>query len=460
LFDYYEHLDGSSISVSKYLDSYRDCKDFIKLSDNPISITTVPRRNVRTAGIKGILIFVFAFVAANGPTFTMAYEPTNTSEFHVQKGDVLSQFLWRRYGSPLYGKRGYLREVLRLNKGRVKSGGDNIFPGQVLILPDVPEQIVQRTNKPNHQDDEHDSDRAPAATPVPDIATPPSTAIPTPVPTPTPTPAPTPMATATPTPIPIPIPIPTPTPVPPPSPTPLPPPVATPVPVAQVLFPTPTPTAEQGYSKVGVTLSEDYFALKGTQISNNTHGTLVSGLSPGLVLSWQQVWNEDFVSKVFVGEQYIQFQGDSGTHLSNSTILNNTVGIGVGYHVASHLTLRLDSDIEQGLFYIAAPAGGLEIDQVPLVKVQPGFELSLVKIKPFEVLLLGGVSYWSSGTAGAYSISPGYGYNFGLRISQDLKNNGSFSCSLSFSERHQDTTYLQLIEQQLGGQCDYTWRMP
>jgi hypothetical protein len=402
---------------------------------------------VRTAGRIGILKFVLALVAAIDPTLTMAIEPTNTSEFHVQKGDVLSQFLWQRYGSPLYGKRGYLHEVLRLNKCCVMSSGDRIYPGQVLILPDVPEHIVQQTNKANHQDNRHDSDRAPAATP-------------TPAPESQPTLVPALLVTATPAPVALPTPTPTPAPVALPPPTPSPTPVARPVPVPQILVPTPTPTPDEGYSKVGVTFGEDYFALKGTQISNGTKGTLVSALSPALMLSWQQIWDENFFSKVFVGAQYIQFQGSLGTPLSNSTLLNNVVGLGFGYHVASHLTLLLDTDIEQALFYNAAPAGGLEIDQVPLVKVQPGFELALVKKKPFEISLLGGISYWSSGATGAYSVSPGYGFSVGLKISQALKNNAGFSCSLGFSERHQDATYLQLVEQDLGGQCDYSWRMP
>jgi hypothetical protein len=55
--------------------------------------------------------------------------------YQVKKKDYLSSILYSLDIAPIYGKKGYLKKVIALNKKKVKKHGDVILEGTDLLLP-------------------------------------------------------------------------------------------------------------------------------------------------------------------------------------------------------------------------------------------------------------------------------------------------------------------------------------
>ena len=58
-----------------------------------------------------------------------------TIHYVVQKNNYLSNILYSLNLKPIYGKQGYLQEVLKLNPGKIKKKGDLVLEGTEIILP-------------------------------------------------------------------------------------------------------------------------------------------------------------------------------------------------------------------------------------------------------------------------------------------------------------------------------------
>jgi hypothetical protein len=69
-------------------------------------------------------------LSLNTPVFAEEY-----FHYQVQKNDYLSNILQSLRLVPIYGKNGYLNEVISLNKKKIKSRGDLIRVGTQLVLP-------------------------------------------------------------------------------------------------------------------------------------------------------------------------------------------------------------------------------------------------------------------------------------------------------------------------------------
>ncbi|MEA9357685.1 hypothetical protein SHI21_15755 [Bacteriovorax sp. PP10] len=69
-------------------------------------------------------------LSLNTPVFAEEY-----FHYQVQKNDYLSNILQSLRLVPIYGKNGYLNEVISLNKGKIKNNGNLIRVGTQLILP-------------------------------------------------------------------------------------------------------------------------------------------------------------------------------------------------------------------------------------------------------------------------------------------------------------------------------------
>ncbi|KAB8033734.1 LysM peptidoglycan-binding domain-containing protein [Fluviispira multicolorata] len=83
-----------------------------------------------TALIKAILILFILIVSDT--SFTK--ENKNT-QYIIQNGDSISLILKMHKLLPVYGKNGYLNELLKLNPNTIQEDGNLIYPGDIIILP-------------------------------------------------------------------------------------------------------------------------------------------------------------------------------------------------------------------------------------------------------------------------------------------------------------------------------------
>jgi hypothetical protein len=235
-------------------------------------------------------------------------------------------------------------------------------------------------------------------------------------------------------------------------------------PAASPAVPVSTPVVEaeapeQSNSVFDASLGFSYIGLNGYQTSNSTSGNLVSGLTPTLNLAWRQLWSDDVFSRVYFSGRSISIQSAvQGVSITNSNIFNSSFGVGVGEKFSDRFSGLVDLGLAQTLFYEGLPGGSLQLDQVPLLQLHPQVEYAVLRRR--HLLLSGvlGASYFSNSTYSNYSISSGFGYDGGLKITQELKKS-DFNCQLLYSGRNQNTTYLNLTEQSVGLTCGLSWGM-
>lgn len=75
-------------------------------------------------------MWTLLFLSFNAPVFAKEY-----LHYQVQKNDFLSNILQSLRLVPIYGKNGYLNEVISLNRLKIKKNGNLIRVGTQLILP-------------------------------------------------------------------------------------------------------------------------------------------------------------------------------------------------------------------------------------------------------------------------------------------------------------------------------------
>jgi hypothetical protein len=218
-------------------------------------------------------------------------------------------------------------------------------------------------------------------------------------------------------------------------------------------------TSFERFSKLEVSAGANYLSLVGLQTSNQTTGRLLSGLSPSVDISWKQYWSSNLASKIYFGAEQVQFEDDpNGPSFEKTNFLSSLFGIALSDRFTSYLSGSLNLEIAQTFFYTGLNSGALAINQVPILRLHPQAQWNLLKLQPFAVSVLGGVSYYGASSYGAYSIQPGYGYDGAIQISQEFKQT-TIKCKLGYSERDQNTTYLKLVEKDMGIDCGLSWRL-
>jgi hypothetical protein len=211
------------------------------------------------------------------------------------------------------------------------------------------------------------------------------------------------------------------------------------------------------YSNFEISVGMSYFALYGLQPSNQTTASLFSDVSPKLGASWRQVWSEDISSRMFVDLQSVHMvNAQGGAVISSPTMLSSDFGLGVDLNLTGRLSFGLEVALAQTLFYEGTSAGDIMVQQVPLLRVHPQLQYVILKRQKFEVSVRGGVSDYSASSYDKYSIQRGNGTDLEFQLSQKL-NNQEFRCILNYGERHQNTTYLNLVEKNIGFGCNLSW---
>ncbi len=383
-----------------------------------------------------ILFFLINIILISPATRSETLE-NSYSLYQVKKSETLSDVLFRLRLIPLYGKKGSINQVAKINHQKVLKDGNLIFAQTLIILPISQTALEQALA----------TETSPLPLPSRDVAASPETENLSPAPivetihaeappvaslaaAPTPAPAPPPVLAA---------------------------PTAAATPVqgeAKILAPAYVPTSE-----VSITAQGDYVSLHGEDLINHTTGKLLSKLNTGFILDWKQNWDEGFSSLLFVGTKSLRFESEAhGTALHNSSLSTFTLGAGFQSKLSPKWQWGLSGEYGDQLFYrgYQGSGGGLEINAVQILRIHPRVQYLLLERKPLSLQVEGGVSSFSSGNYDNYSINSGWGYDLGLYMNQAFTQK-DFRCGVIYSERNQSTSLITLSDKSVGLNCKFGW---
>lgn len=320
----------------------------------------------------------------------------DTTIYVVKEGDQLAQILYEKNLGPIYGPKGLLAKIQKSNSHIPDI--NRIYPGQKVFLPNEIYRSIAQAD--------------------PELLKPVTVPVPEPV---------------------------------------------TPAPLLK-LPPAPLlPEKEfNPYTEVLFALKADYIGLDGKEQTNGTQGKLLSRVNKQWEIEWIQHWDEDLQTSVFLGQKYLSFEPEKyGMPLYNSSPELFNLGLSVGTTLSKRWRWRLSADYSQHLFYRGYLGGGsgLELNVLPILSVHPEVFFTILEKKSLKLEALLGVTYYSSTSYDNYSVDAGYGYDLGLQLKQVLKSQNSIYCRISYENRDQNTSLIQLKEQSIGGECGYQWRI-
>lgn len=191
-----------------------------------------------------------------------------------------------------------------------------------------------------------------------------------------------------------------------------------------------------------------------------TTAKLQSKLNYGFLIDWEKHWNQSLLIKLFVVKKSVSIEPDSrSTQLYNAQKDLMTLGAGIEQQYSSTLSVGIEADYADMLFYrgYLQDSSGLELIALPLLHLHPTLNYTLYERNPFRITAEAGFSYYSSASYDNFTVSPGYGYDLSIKLTQKFKNLNELSCKAYYQNRNQQTNLIDLNEKNLGMTCGYQW---
>lgn len=164
--------------------------------------------------------------------------------------------------------------------------------------------------------------------------------------------------------------------------------------------------------------------------------------------------------KLFVARKSVSIEPDSrSTQLYNSKKDLIHFGAGIEQNYSEQFAAGLDASYADTLYYrgYLLDSSGLELIALPLLHLHPTLNYTLFERRPFRVTAEAGFSYFGSATYDNFTVSPGYGYDLSIKLTQKFKNLNELSCKAYYQNRNQQTSLIDLNEKSLGVACGYQW---
>lgn len=79
-------------------------------------------------------------------------EESKYIQYKVEKKDTLFAIMKKHNLKPIYGKKGYLKEILKLNPNKINTKGNLIYPGETVTIPIINKNINTINRQPNTQE--------------------------------------------------------------------------------------------------------------------------------------------------------------------------------------------------------------------------------------------------------------------------------------------------------------------
>ncbi len=213
------------------------------------------------------------------------------------------------------------------------------------------------------------------------------------------------------------------------------------------------------FSTVNVIVGSSYSAFEGLQFSNGTRAKLLSALAPSISLKWKQNWTETVFTNVSFDLRSVTLQPEKARLAINGGRVNESSFRGeVGKSLTKNFGLSFEAGIQNAIFYRGSSSGGLELFQTPIFVLRPSSKLTFIRLDPFDVHVIGALSYFGSSTYDNSPIRSGLGFDGAIGLQQTFKNS-AFGCDFKYSNKQQSTEFLELTQKEVGLLCGLSWRL-
>ncbi|WP_413558668.1 LysM peptidoglycan-binding domain-containing protein [Bdellovibrio sp. HCB209] len=357
------------------------------------------------------LIFAMTSAASAAPAISVR-------KYVVQRGDTLSHIADRIRGGHTYGENENLEKILDLNPDVVKA--QHIYVGQEIFIPADAELRMPSS-------EESVAEKAIPAEPAKVVTEPPAK------------------------------------------------PVA-PAPKAEVAAPAPTPTTEKSIAtpppptkpqqvvveeeevnqRVKVSALYQFTTLEAVDKTTTGKASLYTNHDVVVSIAAEQDWTEEFKTHLEFAFRHLEFMSSTSAtkRIANETQTLSKVSLGGQVALSKNTNLYFDAIYGQQLFVHGLSSTEVFADTVGVPEARVGLDLALFRKGSTSLGVLIDGSYLGSSSTDSYDIESGYAYGGAFYVKRN-KGSRSLALQVGLRYRKQDTSFIQLDEQNIYGSFIY-----
>lgn len=321
-------------------------------------------------------------------------------QYVVQSGETLSHILYKRSLKPIYGKSGYLNQVIVLNPVLVIAKGNLIFPGQLLILPNQNQTEKSHLTKISQQQGIEKSESLEKTDSVSaldihrDIADQMSSRFPN--------------------------------------------------------------------SQLQLGLMSNYFRIDVNETATNKEVVVLSDLNWGFNLGYLVQWDEKLQTKLNLS--YLSYSiKDLAGRYDFSKRKDNMWGFGfeLAYFLNDRIKPYLGYDFKQELFVSSATSNVFDIDEVYIAQPYLGFDYVFLNQGRFSIGSGLNYTYLQSESMSEYSISNGQKLSAYIYLVESMRSNKDLGLKfkVGYEEGRQNSSVSDQNNKKIYLNIDMNWRL-
>lgn len=210
---------------------------------------------------------------------------------------------------------------------------------------------------------------------------------------------------------------------------------------------------EQVLHQVDLVSGFQFTTLNSGEKNSSTTANLYSSHDVMLGAAWKQNWSDEFATRFLFSARSLDFQPstNSAKTLSNTNKTLFNMSVGGENKISDKFSLNYSLGVAQNLFIRGLSASTITVDAVSTPEAKIGLQYEFLKKGSTSLGFQGSGSYYFPSSTDSYSVSSGYGYSAGLVLSYKYKPQKEISLNLGYKTRYQDTSILNLNEQNIFG---------
>lgn len=212
----------------------------------------------------------------------------------------------------------------------------------------------------------------------------------------------------------------------------------------------------QQYNLLSFSPTFSYLKVNGS--ANGNTSTLISDLNYGGDFSWNQMWSEKFHSFLSLGFSEVQIQQASNRTISNANQIYSRINAGGEYQLSQKVAVGGSLGTQSQIFYHSSSVTDLTIDKVFIPQANVWGKWDFYQLGQFTTgtSLQGGLLLPSS--TSTYTISMGYNYRTTLYLRQELPSQTvRLQGGLYYGQSIQNTSISNLSTSEVGIIFGLSW---
>lgn len=203
-----------------------------------------------------------------------------------------------------------------------------------------------------------------------------------------------------------------------------------------------------------------FFArIDSTDINTQAKAIIISNMSYGIKLNWEQNWSEDTSTFQEISSSQITFleNQSSSITIENKAVVANQLGLGANFRKSKEISWGAKLNYAQEVFPRGqSTASSIVLDSVSLPEAALYAKFKLAQRFPFQLTADLEAKSLLGGETTNYSINPGTGYLGRIGFEQD-KEKYKFGCGVYYSQQQQDTSVMKSNRKDVGLEINFSW---